>query len=69
MVRRQGPQLPSLIYDKAFEADGVMRREAADSHQGQGHDRSSNRPDKCIPRPLSERGIRLGFNKIRAGNI
>ena len=39
MARRQGPQLLSLMYDKAFEADGVMRREAADSHQGQGHDR------------------------------
>ena len=46
MARRQGPQLPSLIYDKAFEADRVIRREAADSHQGQGHDRSSNRPDR-----------------------
>ena len=27
MVRRQGPQLLSLIYDKAFEADHVMRPE------------------------------------------
>ena len=36
MVRRQGPQLRSLIYDKASEADHVMRPEAADSHQGQG---------------------------------
>ena len=36
MVRRQGPQLRSLIYDKAFVADHVMRPEAADSHQGQG---------------------------------
>jgi hypothetical protein len=38
MVRRQGPQLPSLIYDKAFEVDHVMRPEAADSHHGQGRD-------------------------------
>src|ERR1700731_3742805 len=42
------PFFPSLMYDKAFEADGVMRREAADSHQGQGHDRSSNRPDRFL---------------------
>jgi hypothetical protein len=36
MARRHGPQLPSLIYDKASVADHVMRPEAADSHQGQG---------------------------------
>ena len=37
MVRRRGPQTSiSLIYDKAFLADHVMRPEAADSHQGQG---------------------------------
>jgi hypothetical protein len=30
MARRQAPQLPSLIYDQAFEADRVMRREAAE---------------------------------------
>ena len=35
MVRRQGPQLRNLIYDKAQAADHVMRPEAADSHQGQ----------------------------------
>jgi hypothetical protein len=35
MVHRQGPQLPSLIYDKASVAEHVMRLEAADSHQGQ----------------------------------
>jgi len=48
MARRQGPQLPSLIYDKAFEADGVMRPEAADSHQGQGREQSRNRPDRFV---------------------
>jgi len=48
MARRQGPQLPSLIYDKAFEADHVMRREAADSHQGQGREQSRNRPDRFV---------------------
>ena len=48
MVRRQGPQLPSLIYDKAFVADHVMRPEAADSHQGQGREPSRNRPDKFV---------------------
>ena len=31
MVRRQGPQLRNLIYDKAQAADHVMRSEAADS--------------------------------------
>jgi hypothetical protein len=36
MAGRQGPQLQSLIYDKASVADHVMRPEAADSHQGQG---------------------------------
>jgi len=29
-------------------ADRVIRREAADSHQGQGHDRFSNRPDRFV---------------------
>jgi hypothetical protein len=48
MARRHGPQLSSLIYDKAFEADHVKRPEAADSHQGQEHDRSSNRPDRFV---------------------
>jgi len=46
MARRHGPQLQSLIYDKAHEADRVMRLEAADSHQGQERNRSSNRPDR-----------------------
>ena len=35
MARRQGPQPQSLMYDKAYAADGVMRPEAADTHQGQ----------------------------------
>jgi hypothetical protein len=35
MARRQGPQLPSLMYDKACAADDLMRPEAADPHQGQ----------------------------------
>jgi len=48
MARRQEPQLPSLMYDKAFEADGVMRLEAADSHQGQGREQSRNRPDRFV---------------------
>ena len=48
MARRQGPQLQSLIYDKARAADRVMRSEAADSHQGQERDRSSNRPDRFV---------------------
>ena len=46
MVQRQGPPLRSLIYDKAIEADHVMRQEVADSHQGQERDRSSDRPDR-----------------------
>jgi hypothetical protein len=46
MVCRQGPQLPSLMQDKAFEADEIMGPEAADSHQGQGHEQSRNRPDR-----------------------
>ena len=48
MARRQGPQLSSLIYDKASVADHVMRPEAADSHQGQGHKSSRNRPDRFV---------------------
>jgi hypothetical protein len=48
MARRHGPQLRSLMYDKAFEADRVMRPEAADSHQGQERDRFSNRPDRFV---------------------
>ena len=63
MVRRQGPQLLSLIYDKAFEADHVMRPEAADSHQGQGREPSRNRPDKFVhssrrPQQIALRGRR-----------
>jgi len=48
MAYRQGPQLPSLIYDKAVVADHVMRPEAADSHQGQGRDPSRDRPDRFV---------------------
>jgi hypothetical protein len=48
MARRQGPQLPSLIYDKALEADHVMGPEAADAHQGQGREQSRNRPDRFV---------------------
>jgi len=48
MARRLGPQLPRLMYDKAFEADRVMRPEAADSHQGQGREQSRNRPDRFV---------------------
>ena len=46
MERRHGPQLRSLMYDKAFAADSVMRLKAADYHQGQERNRSSNRPDR-----------------------
>jgi hypothetical protein len=58
MARRHGPQLSSLIYDKAFEADHVKRPEAADSHQGQGHEQSRNRPDRFVhstPPALTDR--------------
>ena len=48
MDRRQGPPLQSLIYDKATAADHVMRPEAADSHQGQERNRSSDRPDRFV---------------------
>jgi hypothetical protein len=48
MARRQGPQLLRLIYAKAFEADDLMRPEAANPHQGQGHKRSRNRPDRFV---------------------
>jgi hypothetical protein len=48
MVQRQRPPLSSLISTKAFEAEHVLRPEAADSHQGQGRLRSSNRPDRFM---------------------
>jgi hypothetical protein len=61
MARRQGPQLRNLIYDKAQAADHVMRSEAADSHQGQERDRSSNRPDRLThPAPPSPTGSSCG---------
>ena len=44
MARRHGPQLQNLMYDRASAADDLMRSEAADSHQGQERNRSSNRP-------------------------
>jgi len=46
MAQRHEPQLQSLIYDRAYEAEHVMRTEAANSHQGQERDRSSDRPDR-----------------------
>jgi hypothetical protein len=49
----QGPHPWSLIYDKAFAADRVMRPEAADYHQGQERNRSSNRPDRFVHPMLS----------------
>ncbi len=49
MARRHGPQLRNLMYDRASAADDLMRSEAADSHQGQERDRSSNRPDRFSP--------------------
>ena len=41
MAQRHEPQLQSLIYDRAYEAEHVMRTEAANSHQGQELDGSS----------------------------
>ena len=73
MARRQGPQLPSLIYDKAFEADGVMRPEAADSHQGQGREQSRNRLDRFVhstpptPKVRLAREASIDCHKCRAG--
>ena len=64
MVRRHGPQLPNLIYDKASPADHVMRSEAADSHQGQEHDRSVNRPDRFV-HPLPPTPV----NYLAAGGV
>src|ERR1700752_124616 len=59
MVCRQGPQLSSLMQDKAFEADEVMRPKAADSHQGQGREKSRNRPDRFVHSTLSAPTDRL----------
>jgi hypothetical protein len=63
MARRHGPLFESLIYDKAHEADHVMRRQTADSHQGQERDRSATgRIDSCIlcrrPQQIALRGRR-----------
>ena len=48
MARRHGPLFESLTYDKAPEADRVIRPQAVDSHQGPERDRSSNRPDRFV---------------------
>jgi hypothetical protein len=64
MVRRQGPQLRSLIYDKADVADHVMRPKTADSHQGQEHNRSSNRPDRFVHSPPPTRQIHLAAGGV-----
>ena len=63
MVRRQGPQLPSLIYDKASVADHVMRPEAADSIKARGALSSRDRPDRFVhsssrPQRIALRGRR-----------
>ena len=60
MARRQGPQLRSLIYDKAYAADRVMRSEAADFHQGQERDSSSKRPDRFAHPAPSTTGSSCG---------
>jgi hypothetical protein len=67
MARRHGPQRQSLIYDKAPAADHVMRLEAADSHQGQGRDRSSNRPDRfthSVPPTAEESPCMGGVHRL-----
>ena len=48
MARRQGPQLPSLMYDKACAADDLMRPEAADPIKARSANRSINRPDRFV---------------------
>ena len=53
MVRRQGPQLLSLIYDKAFEADHVMRPQASGlpSRPGAHNRPATGRIDSCAFNP------------------
>jgi hypothetical protein len=63
MAARHGPLLRSLIYDKALEADDLMRPEIADSHQGQGVNRSSNRPDR-FAHPAADQ-----HNHLAAGGV
>ena len=61
--RQQGPSLQSLIYDKAIEADHVMRQEVADSHQGQERDRSDHRPDR-FTQPKPDATIRTTLRRV-----
>jgi hypothetical protein len=50
MARRQGPQLLSLIYAKAFEADDLMRPEAATPIKARDTiGPATGRIDSCIP--------------------
>ena len=50
MARRHGPLFESLTYDKAPEADRVIRPQAADSHQGarSAIAPATGRIDSCI---------------------
>ena len=60
MVRRQGPQLSSLMYDKACVADDLMRPEAADPIRARSANRSINRPDRFVhPMLVDTSGIIL----------
>jgi hypothetical protein len=65
MAHRRGPQLRNLMYDRASTADDLMRSEAADSHQGQERDRSSNRPDRDSRIPYR----RSQQNHLAAGGV
>lgn len=50
MAQRHGPQLRNLIYDKAFEAAGVMRSEVADPIKARSMIAPpTGRIDSCIP--------------------
>jgi|SRR5215471_15818791 len=77
MARRHGPQLRNLMYDRASAADDLMRSEAADSHQGQEQDRSSNRlngfthPVPPVPQNhLAAGGVhRLSYRGITAEDL
>ena len=53
MVRRQGPQLRSLIYDKADAADHVMRpRQRTPIKVRSATAPATGRIDSRIPRPM-----------------